>query len=390
MACYNMCKALAQRGVSIDFVVPYQAEHPEVDFMEVIPALPFSAAEMQRIYGGAYDSWRYTASSGASFSTAEHMPRTLREQQARYVHSVRQLVAQGTNHSVIHAHDWLTFEAAMAAKHLTGKPLIAHVHATEFDRSGDKFGNPLVHEIEYFGLTMADRIIAVSEATKRIIVREYSIPADKVEVVHNSINAHEFGAVEEANTYAYITHMKAKGYKVVVSTNRLTIQKGLINLLKAAQSVVALNPKVLFLLCGSGDQYQELIELSAEFGISRNVIFTNWIRGKQLRDAYAVADMFVMPSVSEPFGLSALEAVGYGNATLVSKQSGVCEVMNNVLKFDYWDVDRLADQILSLAAHPGFASELITQASGEFKKFSWHDAAAKYQRLYHATSGVPA
>lgn len=362
------------RGVSIDFVVPYMERHESVDFMRVLPALPYSAHDHAQS-GGAYAS--------AQFGEPSHAPSVqLRTQQARYVAAVRTIAKTG-NYDAVHAHDWLTFEAGQVAKQQLDKPLIAHVHATEFDRAGAAVGNPLVHDIEYTTLCMADKIVAVSKATKAIIASKYAIPADKIDVLHNSINPAELEPLDAHNTYRYLQAMKAYGYKIVVSVGRLTIQKGLTHLLRAAGLVIAKNPKVLFLLAGTGEQYHELVGLSAELGIAKNVLFTGeFVRGKAWRDAYAIGDMFVLPSVSEPFGITPLEAIGYGTPVLISKQSGVGEVLWNALKFDYWDTERLADQIIAMATYPSLGSELHSRAFAEFNNLSWAKVASNCLALY--------
>ncbi len=258
------------------------------------------------------------------------------------------------------------------------------MHATEFDRAGGKTGNPMVHEIEYLGLLLADRIFAVSQLTKDIIVKEYGIPSDKIEVVHNSIDINLYENIDEDNAYKFLTKMKNNGYRVVSNIGRLTVQKGLYNLLQAAKKVLDKNPKTIFLIVGSGEQYLELLELAAELGISKNVIFTDFQRGKNLRDAFKIADLFVMPSVSEPFGLTTLEAIGYGTPALVSKQSGVAEVMTNLLKVDFWDIDEMANQISAVVSYDTLRDELYSQSYKEFARLTWDHAASKivshYQR----------
>ncbi len=376
VACYHMAKQLAIKGVSIDFVVPYKADH-KIEFMKVHSAIDATPAAIQ--LPGAYESACYTCEDP---DLCEHVPpTTLRAQQARYTKHVEKMIAKETP-DVIHAHDWLTFEAGMRAKELTGKPLIAHVHATEFDRSGEHHGNPLVHEIEYSGLMMADKIIAVSQITKDLIVKEYGIPADKIEVVHNNIDINSIEPIDNANTYVYIEEMKKRGYKVVVSVGRLTVQKGLNYLLDAARRAIYIEPKLLFLIAGSGELRDELLARSAELGIAENVLFTGFVRGKAWRDAYAIGDMFVMPSVSEPFGLVALEAAGYNNALLLSKQSGVAEILVNKLTYDFWDTQRLADQIAAIAQHETLKETLLAQAAAEYKTFSWQKATDKLLAIY--------
>jgi glycosyltransferase involved in cell wall biosynthesis len=300
----------------------------------------------------------------------------------RYVESV----ADSINPDVIHAHDWLTYEAGMRAKVMTGKPLIAHVHATEFDRAGSSYGNPLVHDIEYNGLMMADKIIAVSQITKDIIIKNYHIPADKIEVIHNGISADLFETIDPATqqTYIYLDAMKRQGYTVVVSLGRLALQKGITFLLDAAARALSINDKMLFLIAGSGEQRDELIEKAAELGISDKVLFSGFVRGQQWRDAYRVSDVFVMSSVSEPFGLTALEAAGYGDAVVLTKQSGVGEILQNALRYDFWDVDRLANQLVALATHKSLQIELTSAAKQEFDRFSWIDVSKKCLKVYES------
>jgi glycogen(starch) synthase len=376
VACFQLSRALAEQGAEIDFVLPYDAPH-DIDFMKVTPAMPITAEKLANL-GGAYESFCYHAKN----EVCEHgAPKDLRGQQKHYTAFVEKYLLE-QNPDVIHAHDWLTFEAGMRAKQITGKPLIAHVHATEFDRSGEHHGNPLVHDIEYNALHMADRVVAVSQVTKDIVVREYGIPADKVHVVHNSIEPGDFADVTFAGSYLYLEEMKKLGYKVVVSLGRLTVQKGLRYLIQAAAQVHRVNDKVLFLVAGDGELRNELIEQAAELGVAHNIIFTGFVRGQRWRDAYAVGDMFVMPSVSEPFGLTALEAAGTGNAVLLSKQSGAGEVLKSVLKFDFWDTDKLANYILAVAEQPVLRNTLMQNVQSEFNRLSWADVAQKCHELY--------
>jgi glycogen(starch) synthase len=376
VACYQMCKHLSRRNIAIEFVVPYTAaEQPE--FMQLHGATRATAEQVFQA-GGAYDSYCYSCKT----ADCEHsLPTDMMGQQLKYTQFVEQLV-QNNTYDAIHAHDWLTFQAGMRAKELTGKPLIAHVHATEFDRAGMNRGNELVHQIEYSALLMADAIIAVSQFTKDLIVKKYGIPADKIEVIHNAIDPEEFGTLDDVNAYIYLQKMKQLGYKVVVSLGRLSLQKGITNLLAAAQKVVQKNNKVLFLLVGDGESRNELIQAAAEYGVSQNVIFTGFLRGKKWRDSYAIGDIFVMPSISEPFGLSALEAAGYNNAILLSRQCGVGEVLKNAVQFDAWDTDKLADAIINLAEHDSMQQLMASGAQHEVAKLNWGRAAHKFEVLY--------
>jgi glycosyltransferase involved in cell wall biosynthesis len=248
----------------------------------------------------------------------------------------------------------------------------------------------LVREIEETAFLLADRIVAVSQLTKDAIVEDYGIPADKIEVVHNSIDRSMLEPLDSASSYPSLEAMKAQGWKVVTNIGRLTVQKGLVNLLLAAKQVIAHHPKTIFLLVGSGEQYHELIKLSAELGIAKNVVFTGFQRGKHWRDSYAIADLFVMPSVSEPFGLTVLEAVHYGAPTLISKQSGVSEALSNCLKVEFWDVRQIANQITAALQHQPLRDELRTNALRELEHLSWHTAADKLVGLYANHVGAAA
>ncbi len=374
IACYQLCKALSKKDLDIEFILPYQAEHG-IDFMTITAAHPQGVASVVRS-GIAYDSYRYIREDGSEEWLNIH------DQQALYEEAVASLV-EHKEFDIVHAHDWLTFRAALRVKTLKNCPIILHVHSVESDRAGSlQAGNPLVREIEETALLMADRIIAVSRRTKQKIIEDYGIPADKIQVVHNSIAAGEATALEGENAYRYLSAMKAMGYRVVVNIGRLTIQKGLPNLLRAAQLVIAKEPKTLFLIVGSGEQYYELIELAAELGIGANVLFADFQRGKNWRDAFAIGDLFVLPSVSEPFGLTPLEAVGYGTPALVSKQSGISEVLNNCLKVDFWDINEMANQITAVMQNDVLRDELWKNSFQEYQNMSWSQASDKIHRVY--------
>ncbi len=369
VACFHLCKSLAGSGVDIDFILPYRAQH-SISFMRVLSADtdPISTpGQFLNVY-----------ESGQFAGQAKHSHQAYLE---AYERTAVQFAEQRT-FDIIHAHDWLTFRAALRVHELSGKPLIAHVHSIERDRAGGNPGNPFVREIEQTALAIADKVIAVSQHTKHMIVEDYRIPADKVEVVHNSINADELEPLDATSAYVYLELMKRQGYKVVTNVGRLTIQKGLMNLLKAAAIVVEHEPKTIFLFVGTGEQYHELIEQAAELGISQNVLFAGFQRGKNWRDAFAIADLFVLPSVSEPFGLTALESVGYGTPVLLSKQSGVAEVLHHALRVDFWDVHKMADQIVAAVRSEALRNELTTNASQELQRRNWQQAADRVFSIY--------
>lgn len=373
IACYQLCKALARRNVDIEFILPYSADHG-IDFMTVSAVSPQGVADIIRS-GIAYDSFKYILEDGTEQWLNIH------DQQAIYEHAVANLVAS-REFDIVHAHDWLTFRAALRVKEMKNCPVILHVHSVESDRAGSEHGNPLVREIEAIGLQLADRIVAVSQQTKRAIMRDYGIPGDKIEVVHNSIDAKDIEPLDNENVYRYLSLMKSLGYRVVVNVGRLTIQKGLPNLLEAARLVIDKAPKTLFLIVGSGEQYYQLITQAADLGIGDKVLFTDFQRGKNWRDAYAIGDLFVMPSVSEPFGLTPLESIGYGTPALVSRQSGVSEVLRNCLKVDFWDIHEMSNQIASVMQSDALRDELWKNAYKEYVQLTWDRASEKIQKMY--------
>jgi len=372
-ACYQLCKALSKKDIDIEFILPYSAKH-DTSFMAVTAAQPQNVNEIIRS-GIAYDSYKYLMSDGSQQWLNIYHQQKLFEQAASSL-------ADDKEFDIVHAHDWLTFKAAMRIKQARNCPLILHVHSVESDRAGSPTGNPLVHEIENTALHMADKILAVSQHTKNAIIRDYHIPASKIEIVHNSIEPSDITPLDETNAYDYLSLMKRNGYKVVVNVGRLTIQKGLPNLLRAAKEVIRRQPKTLFLFVGNGEQHNELVSLSAELGIGQNVLFADFQRGKNWRDAFAIGDLFVMPSVSEPFGLTPLEAISYGTPSLISKQSGISEVLRNCLKVDYWDVDEMANKITAAVANPALLNELRKNATAEYEKLTWNDASDKVHAIY--------
>jgi 4-alpha-glucanotransferase len=383
VACYHLSKALAHQGASIDFVLPYDAHHPGTEYMNIHAATRLNPIHKFGLMG-AYDS-KYVDEIDLDAVDLRDL-QTMRGVQKRYVRFVERLIKikKIGMPDVIHAHDWLTMEAGMRAKELTDAPLIVHVHATEFDRAGSfGSGNPIVHEIEYQGLMMADRIIAVSEITKNIIIHKYHIPADKIEVVHNAIDLASLGNYEyDKRTYKYLESLREEGYTVVSTVTRFTAQKGLVQLMRGMAKACSKHDKLVMLLAGDGEQRNELISLAADLGISDKVFFTGFVRGKQWRDAYSVADIFVMSSVSEPFGLTALEAAHHGTALIISKQSGVGEVLNSIFRYDFWDVDRLADQLVGIAKSPALCAQLKQDVKREYARLSWHDVARTCLHLY--------
>ena len=380
VACLNLARALSRQGADIDFVVPYEAQHPEIEFMNIL-----SATHLDPIYrygGGAYSSLEIFEEIIPSVDQNRLV--SIREVQHAYCDFVGQYL-KSHKPEFIHAHDWLTFEAGMLAKNNYDIPLVAHVHATEFDRAGMHTGNPLIHEIEQNALLLADKIIAVSEATKRIIHEKYHIPLGKIDVVYNSldenyqINNYHY----DQKAYRYAEILKNQGYTVVSTVGRFTVQKGLRHLMEAAALAISKNPKLLFIFAGDGEEKNQLISLAARLGISKNVVFTGFIRGQKLRDIYSISDIFVMSSVSEPFGLTALEAAHHGDVLILTKQSGVSEIIWSCLKYDFWDKNKLADEILAVANNISLKTTLIENVKHEYNRISWNQVAKKCLKIYN-------
>ena len=375
VACLNLSKSLAKMGADIDFVVPYEAEH-HLEYMKVLSAMKIDPLIR---YGGAYESKEIEVKKFHKTDTKQVL--SIRDIQKNYCEFVERYLMK-FKPDVVHAHDWLTYEAGILAKKQYGIPLVAHVHATEFDRGGENGGNPLIREIEYQGLLWADKIIAVSQATKNIIIEKYGIPASKIDVAYNGWTSPDDDYHFDGSSYQYLENLKKKGYTIVSTVGRFTLQKGLFHLMRAAARAISFHPKMVFLFAGDGEQKDELMRMSADLGISQNVIFTGFIRGKQLRDIYSISDIFVMSSVSEPFGLTALEAAHHGNALIVTKQSGVGEVLHSILRYDFWDEDKLAGALVNIAESPALVDSLRDGIKHEYARISWDDVAKKCVEVY--------
>lgn len=386
VACLYLSRALAKHGAVLDFLVPYAADHHDINYMNILSASALPSAEFLPL--GSYTHYFPVPAKNQSQPTGsgnESSP-SIRSLQATYCQFLREYLADPAHRpDLIHAHDWLTFEAALIAKREYSLPFIAHVHATEYDRSGMQRGNPLIHDIEAEGLTAADQIIAVSENTKRIIIQKYSIPARKISVIYNSLGDNFLSGrySYDSSHYQYLETLKSAGYTIVSTVGRFTLQKGLINLMHAAARAVKAHPQLMFVFAGDGEQKAELIELAATLGIAKNVLFTGFVRGRRLRDIYSVSDIFIMSSISEPFGLTALEAAHHGNALIITKQSGVAEILYSIMTYDFWDEVKLANEIVAIARSAGLREALQANIQQEYQRISWDDIAGKCLSLYH-------
>ncbi len=406
-ACYGMTRGLARNGVEVVFVMPRAYGDEDQRFVRVVNAsdvetigtrdhefseellekvsfihidsnmLPYISPEEYAAYHDEFvrsgrthewtDVWkqRYTFSGkyGAN----------LMEEVARYVMVAAQVAKDLEGQfDVIHAHDWLTYFAGIAAKRVSGKPLVVHMHATEFDRSGENI-NRRVYAIEKAGMQAADRVIAVSELTRRIVIGKYGIPADKVVTVHNAVR---FGESEEA------APERAVKDKVVTFLGRITYQKGPDYFVEAAAKVLQRVSDVRFVMAGSGDLMNHVVRRVAQLGIADRFHFTGFLKGGEVQRMFRLSDVYVMPSVSEPFGISPLEAMRSGVPVIISRQSGVAEVLDYAIKVNYWDVDALADAIYGLLTYPALGRMFASKGLEEVTGLKWTNAAAKIKTVY--------
>ena len=299
----------------------------------------------------------------------------LMEEVARYAVVAAQVARELEGQfDVIHAHDWLTYYAGIAAKRVSDKPLVVHMHATEFDRSGENI-NTQVYAIERAGMEAADRVISVSNLTRNIVVSRYGIPAEKVVTVHNAVRfAEHASAVPERGVKD----------KIVTFLGRITYQKGPDYFVEAAAKVLKRLPDVRFVMAGSGDMMNHVIRRVARLGIADRFHFTGFLRGEDVHKMFQLSDVYVMPSVSEPFGISPLEAMRSNVPVIISKQSGVAEVLDYAVKVDYWDVDALADAIYALVKYPALGQMFASKGLEEVTNLKWNDAAAKIKTVYEA------
>ena len=282
-------------------------------------------------------------------------------------------LAQDTDFDVIHAHDWMTYPAGLAVAAHSGKPLVVHLHSTEFDRSGENI-NQQVYDIERAGLHGSDRVICVSYLTRGIALSRYGVNPEKVDVVYNAV---EMPAGKTVGTKPI-----ERDEKIVLFLGRVTMQKGPEYFLQAAKKVLKKFKKVRFVIAGSGDLISQAVSLAADLRIGKHVTFTGFLRGDDVGRIFRMADLYVMPSVSEPFGIAPLEAISHNVPVIISKQSGVSEVLTHVLKVDFWDVDDMANKIVAVLRHPPLRRVLRQQGQIELRKLSWRDSAKKCKKIY--------
>ncbi|MBQ9400219.1 MAG: glycosyltransferase [Bacteroidales bacterium] len=317
-----------------------------------------------------------TVGFGQKFKFSGKYGANLLEEVSRYAQVGGTIAMQYADRfDVIHAHDWLTYLAGIAAKELTGKPLVVHVHATSYDRGSEDMIDTRVLAIETRGMMAADRVVTVSDLTRNIVINRYGIDPAKVVTVHNAV---DFSGREN------IEVEKGVKEKVVTFLGRITFQKGPEYFIEAAAKVLKRTKNVRFVMAGSGDMMNRAIRQVARLGISDRFHFTGFLRGMDVQKMFALSDVYIMPSVSEPFGISPLEAMRTGVPSIISKQSGAAEVLKYALKVDFWDVDALADDIYALITYPALASFAEKEGYDEVNNLKWNNATAKLKKVYES------
>jgi len=411
-ACRGLTRGLARRGVDVLFVVPrvrgdedrgpvrllgcegfsdgpvpgppenpYTADsnsNPSGRPDARVEPLPVSSALLPYLDAGAYRVRAArlalpagpAAAGGASPSYAPDLPAEV----SRYARAVTHL-SRKEEFDLVHGHDWMTYPAAASAARARGVPLVLHVHSSEVDRSGAR-ADPAIRAIEQRGLEEADAVICVSRYTAARLRRYYEVDPRRLRVVHNAVLLEDDGASAAPRPPRRFRD------PVVLFLGRVTFQKGPGYFLEAAARVAAVDPGVKFVMAGSGDMLPEMVERAAALGLARRIHFTGFLRGPDVERAYGEADVYVMPSVSEPFGISPLEAMTRGVPVILSRQSGVSEVVTHVLKADFWDVDDLANKILSVLRRPALRGHLSSEGRIEAGRLRWEGQAEEVRGVY--------
>lgn len=376
VACKGLVTALSGRGLDVLFVLPKKIPTNEEPF-QILFATEGSLtrkevqSELYPYIGSAHVSEKTKKSKRSAVIKG-----SLIDKVKQYGEAAKD-IAREEDFDLIHAHDWLSFWAGIKAKEVSGKPLVVHVHATEFDRTAGQGVNEAVFEIEQQGMMGADKVITVSNYTKKIANREYNIPAEKIDVVHNGVDLSEAKELPPV-----LEEIKSKGNSIVLFLGRKTIQKGPDYFLKAAKRILETRDDIYFVMAGSGDMENMLIEEAARAGMASHFIFTDFLRGDDVHRVYQSADVYVMPSVSEPFGITPLEAVMNGTPVVISKQSGVSEVLTHALAVDFWDIEEMANKIVAAVDYDALNGALVENGQKQLEHISWDRAAEKCISTY--------
>ncbi len=383
VACEGLTKGLANLGVQIDFLLPFAGGEDTHPYMKVHSMVDAQTTDTETLK-------LYARLLASPYMSEKEYLELIKSTPglSLYGASIFQLVELFVDYAyrkskklkfdVIHAHDWLTYLAGIKIKEATGKPLILHVHATEYDRTGDN-PNPFIRDVEARGFACADSIITVSAHTRSVVVEKYGNYFDKITVVHNGV----IPVCPAKRLPPGLGILRAQGNNIVLFVGRITIQKGPEYFLYMAKKVLEYCPKTIFLVSGSGDMEHQMMNLAAELGISSNVMFAGFLRGTELVETYSGSDVYVMPSVSEPFGITALEAAQHGAALVLSKQSGAREVIGGAFVADFWDTDEMANVIVSILKSPGLQKTMKDHAAKDAAIATWDLAAEKTLAVYN-------
>ncbi|MBO7446059.1 MAG: glycosyltransferase [Bacteroidales bacterium] len=401
-ACYGLTKGLSINGVDVTFVMPKASGDEDPTYVRVVNAsdvevdtrmasfytrdqqvsylqvntnlIPYVGLDdyynvVNQLDSGLIDE--HTVGTRRRYIFTPGYGPNLMQEVARYA-EVAAEIAKNEEFDIIHAHDWLTYRAGMAAKRVSGKPLVVHIHATEYDRSGENNRNDIVYNMEREGMMAADAVCAVSNLTRQIVIEKYGIPADKVYTLHNAV-------VPNPQKHAFARNVNEK---IVTFLGRVTFQKGPIYFVETAKMVLDRAPNVRFVLAGDGDMMQVVIDRVAELGISDRFHFTGFLRGTDIDKMFGMSDVYVMPSISEPFGISPLEAMQSKVPVIISKQSGVSEVLNYAIKVDFWDINAMADAIYGILHYPSLYNILSVKGQEEANNLKWEDVAKRLKIIY--------
>lgn len=379
-ACYGLVKSLSKKNIQVSLVLPFPCD---CDFAKIVNSYDLKNVKIKRL---DYLLKPYVTSSDYNEKLLKLKGKKQKKYSSSLIEEVKryaedaQDIAYGEEFDVIHSHDWLTYEAGIAAKEISGKPLVIHVHATEFDRTGGNGINSFVYEIEKRGMEKADLIIVVSNFTKEKVVKHYGINSDKIVVVHN--------AVEDFSDRKYDFPLKENN-KIVLFLGRITLQKGPDYFVYMSKIVSRYIKNVKFVVAGDGDMKKTMIDKAGDMGILDKYLFTGFLRGEDIEKAYKLSDVYVMPSVSEPFGITPLEAIANGTPSLISRQSGVSEVVINALRTDFWDIEEMANKIICLLKYKELHECLKENGLMEVKKFNWDNVAEKCIEIYNKVKQEP-
>lgn len=392
-ASYGLTKGMAeQEDMELTFVIPKPQGDEDQSFLKIIGAcnVPIVWKDNDWNYvnqrlgwimhpdeyfwlrnGIKYDFRRiYTNDLGCVDFSGKY-PQNLLEEIGNY-EAVASVLGHQMEFDIIHSHDWLTYPAGAFVKQISGKPLVIHVHATDFDRSRGKV-NPIVYDIEKRGMEAADHIITVSNLTRNTVIEKYHQDPNKVTTVHNAVSP-----LEDVDSFV----KKEKKDKIVTFLGRITMQKGPEYFVEAAERVIKKTKNVRFVMAGSGDMMNAMIELVARKGIADRFHFPGFLRGRAVHEMLAQSDVYIMPSVSEPFGISPLEAMQVGTPSIISYQSGCAEILNHVVKTDYWDIDAMANAIYGIVTYPSMYKSLRELGLEEVNNIKWYDAGLKVRAIY--------